>query len=1135
MILFAKGQRPGTIYVNQAENSAVLLAVQQLANDMEKVCGVRPAVVHQLDEQVVVMVGTLSLLHDAPICLDRLCDESGQPRWEAYLQQVKERRLWLVGSDRRGAVYAVYDFCEKIGVSPWYDMADVPVKHSDVISVPDDFQKADWPSVKYRGIFLNDEEELDAWARKHTADTTIGPATYEKIFELILRLKGNYIWPAMHVNAFNMNPENGLLAERMGMVTGTSHCDMLHRSNQNEWKPWIRAKGYDGLQYDYTIPGENRERLLEYWRESLRQNRDFEACYTIGMRGIHDSGFVTKGLDENASPEEQLRQKRALLEEIMQVQRQLIAQELPGRDVPQAFVPYKEVLPIYDSGLRVPEDVTLIWVDDNHGYMRRYPNEAEQQRSGGHGLYYHSSYWAPPGMSWLFMCSTPLSHMGNELKKCYEQSIRRIWVDNVGALKPIEQDMEYFLRCGWDAGKPDSVMLDARRFTCDWINRNFSGNHGEQAAAIYTEFAQLCNLCKPEHMRSDVFSQTAYGDEAGTRVWRMYELAKQAEQIWSDLPCDERDAFFQLFLMKMKAAFFIAASYYFADRSRAAYALGAMRAADENMLKSRKMDDLKRLLLYEYNHRVSGGRWSGILTPEEFPPPPLELYPACQPALRMGNAHLLVRLPQWGTPDCLNFGTCGQEKWVELFNAGAGSMQVTLSATEGIHLSQKQLLLESEARIIVRAEKRFEKGRLYLSAGEQSITIPVIWKADGFIHIRAEDCELQAGFACIADIGRGTGAVMEAAADTTESKPAWLETTFTTEESGRYELEIIRFLTLRSTGQIRLRLTLDQGWQQALASETRDEYTGCWEEAACRDGEKLSILLPLISAGVHTLRVEALDPYIALDCFNLYTQPKAPCMLGPGALPQRMEIPDYDAAELSRMFRARLEEVPPPSVPYCGDAFWQQDMLYARNELLQPNGYGRAKQYTDSRGHKDILATLYGGRIHEENGHLAWEAENALCQTNCAWQSGWTHRQAETDGRTGLAMWIPSTACNVKPTSPAPRLNYRIFCAHNAVYHLWLFMKYDDKQRCRCRFFMDGHDLHESAIVCRDRFHTYRTVYTWCWQKLVSVSLSAGEHIFAIEATCTGLAIDRLYMTTGNEYPPLDMAWKETREMEGKE
>lgn len=359
------------------------------------------------------------------------------------------------------------------------------------------------------------------------------------------------------------------------------------------------------------------------------------------------------------------------------------------------------MLPIYDSGLRVPEDVTLIWVDDNHGYMRRYPSQEEQKRLGGHGVYYHSSYWAPPGMSWLFVCSTPLQHMGNELKKCYEQNIRRICVNNAGALKPIEQDMEYFLRCGWDAGREDSVMLDARRFTREWINRNYSGHHGEETAEIYTAFTQQSNLCKPEHMRSEIISQTAYGDEAAARLQAMHRLLQRCEAIWHSLPKEEQDAFFQLLMMKMQAAFYIAASYYHADRSLWAYEAGAMRAADANLDKSRQMDDLKRKLLHYYNHVMSGGKWKGILTPEDFPPPPLELYPACKPALKLGHGSIKLRLPKWGQGAGLRFDPHGQQvQWFEMLSDSVEDLSFELDVPQGLLVIEKTGVLAEEKRIL---------------------------------------------------------------------------------------------------------------------------------------------------------------------------------------------------------------------------------------------------------------------------------------------------------------------------------------------------------------------------------------------------------------------------------------------------
>ncbi len=1131
MILFEKNKNPGAIYVDEKEDSAVLLAVQNLAADIEKVCHVRPRIVHEAAEQTVIYVGTIGRTAlPEQLRTAELEDGQGRLRWEGYLQQVLEGCVYLTGCDRRGTIYAVYDLCERMGVSPWYDMADVPVREHDVVELPDDWFKADWPCVQYRGIFLNDEEELDAWARAHTTDGTIGPQLYARIFELILRLKGNYIWPAMHVNAFNSDPENGRLAQRMGVVTGTSHCDMLHRSNQNEWGPWVSAKGYAGLRYDYTISGQNRERLMEYWRESLEQNRDCEACYTIGMRGIHDTGFVAENLEGGGgSPEEVMAKKRALLEEIMEEQRKLIRRVI-GRDhVPQSFVPYKEVLPIYDSGLRVPEDVTLVWVDDNHGYMRRYPNAQEKMRSGGNGLYYHSSYWAPPGMSYLFVCSIPLAHMANELKKCYEQGIRRMWVDNVGALKPIEQDMEFFLRYGWDAGRPDSTVHDAALWTQEWIDRNFSGGHGKEAAEIYTEYTQLSNLCKPEHMHSFVFSQTAYGDEAGARVLRLYELAKRGEDIWRQLPERERAAFFQLLLMKMKAAFFIAASYYYADRSRELYELGAMRGADENMRKSREMDDLKRLLLHYYNHVMSEGKWSRILTPEDFPPPPLELYPACAPALTIGEGRLLVRLPDFSCGDCLGFaeGDCGPE-WFDLLNAGAGSIPYSVAADAGINVSKTEGSLQAEERIFVRLEENAQGGSIHITSQGQEMTIRVCRTPDdGFIHMAATEFETAEGFLRIPGIGRGMGDAMEACAAASEEKPAVISYAFTTKTAGEFELEIIRFLTLNSTGTISMELLLDGRSIGTLRTETTDEWRGNWIAAVKENGEKLFFRLPFMEAGEHTLTIAAAVPYVTLSAVNLYTRERVPSMMGPGMF-GAADIPDFDTRQLAQMYGTGMEDVPLPYVVVAGREFWKQDMLYARNERYRPLCRSEAKKYCDAQGHKDVFRSIDTGIAKKKNGRIMLNASGALGQSENAWITpgtqpvSWSHRQAESDGRSAIAMWIP--ADDREKVVNGPSLNYRFEC-EGGSYSLWMLVKYDDVKGFHIAVRIDDVPLKEMTRECHTDFHTYRTISVWHWLWIGDMQLDAGVHVLGIQAVAAGAAIDKIVLTDTDDSPSAENHW----------
>ncbi len=661
-----------------------------------------------------------------------LWEDNGGLRREAYSLCVREGILYITGTDRRGTIYGVYEVCERMGVSPWYFWADVPVKKKEEYLIPEGYEYCDHPSVEYRGIFINDEEELEAWAKSHMGEESIGVGTYEKVFELLLRLKANYIWPAMHVNSFNMKRENGALAERMGIVVGTSHCDMLMRSNNREWRPWLAKKGYEGARYDYSLPGRNREILQEYWRESVEQNKDFEVCYTLGMRGIHDSGFETGSL-KGLAGEELKAAKIGLLQQVMEDQQKILKETL-GRDTMMTFIPYKEVLPLYDGGLEVPEDITLVWANDNYGYIRRYPSEKEKKRRGGNGIYYHNSYWAPPGMSYVFLCSIPLAHTANELRKAYAEGVRKLWVINTGAMKPLEQEIEFFLRLGWDIGKNirkgngieknntseaggESAFGESEKFLTEdvdvyvenWINRNFSGGIGKETAAILNDFSQLTNVRKLEMMDYGAFSQTAYGDEAVVRIHVYEDLFARGNRLYAGLPEEEKAAFFQLVLMRIHAAYFTNLAYYYGDRSTLMYHQGKMQAAGAYVRKVRALEDARRRMLVYYNQKMLDGKWNHILDPEGFPPPRAAMMPVCTPPLNLGDTGLVVTL--WNREEPLYAGGAAREgaltftgwkvKWLEVGNAGRGGIEFALEAPEWIGLSQTEGIVETERRILI--------------------------------------------------------------------------------------------------------------------------------------------------------------------------------------------------------------------------------------------------------------------------------------------------------------------------------------------------------------------------------------------------------------------------------------------------
>lgn len=1060
------------VYLSKDEDSAVQIATKNLIRDINWVCACN-AVISENINQCNVIIGTLgnndtidNVVRDKKLSVDKLkADDNssfkvGSYRWEAFIQEVAHDAFYIIGTNRRGTIYGIYELCQDMGVSPWYYWADVPVKTKDVYSVAKNHIKVDWPSVKYRGVFINDEEELENWAKLHTPDGTIGPTTYERVFELLLRLKANYIWPAMHVNYFNGNPDNGALADRMGIVVGTSHCDMMLRSNQNEWQPWIASKGYNDAVYDYSIEGRNREILKEYWRESVEQNKNYEVSYTMGMRGIHDSGFHTKAIDEDASlsEEEKWDAKVALLSQVIKDQRQILKEVLgeeKASEMVQTFIPYKEVLDLYDRGLDIPEEVTLIWANDNYGHVRRYPDEEERKRPGGNGLYYHCSYWAPPGkaMSYLFINSIPLAQIANELRKSYESGIRHLWILNIGGLKPVEQDMEFFIRYGWEAGKEAGITKDTLEYTKHWINSNFTGNHGEEVARLYETFAQVTNVRKIEHMNNKVFSQTAYGDEAGRRLQRLEDIYRRGNQILYSLPEEERVAFFQLFLMKIHASYYTNHEYYYADRSILSYDRGNMQAADRYTQLSVKMMNHKRRMLHFYNKKMSGGKWDGMLTPELAPPPATAMYPVRKPALKIVGSGL--RVDCWNEEDSLSFSLYGQrQKWIELGNQGEGSIPYSIEIKKGadwISLSEYQGILQTDKRILVSVADPYKNagldGLIVINdernnasysikvSIEEEFNLPGDFngyiEADGYISIPAanyhkivpaanlETQDKNCTWLTIPGLGRYEGAAMMAwnpdllSLDTDIKANPYLEYNIYLKRAGIFDLEIYRFLTLNSKGRIRLALAIDDMEPIIVESETIDEWKGNWQESIFNNGERILLSLPHLSAGAHSLKIYMIDNYVTISKLVIYTLSKKVSNLGPAtsmsihnAIASNptdqygIEYPrvDWDGIEhiSCNFYRTKEEEVPAPRALYASKKFFENihDQVYNPCENYpQALGAKRYDNFWKATGHKDLINEFGSGIFEEKDGVVAIEAEYALENSENAYLS------ASKDGR----------------------------------------------------------------------------------------------------------------------------------------
>ena len=614
-VLVADGQVPGLL-VEDSANHAVTRAAGDLALDIEKVSGGRPQLVsNSVSGKTLVIIGTLgqSKILDALVTAKKLDVTGIAGTWEAHVTRIVDaplpgvtRALVIAGSDRRGTIYGIYELSELIGVSPWNWWADVPVTARKTVALRGAEIRQASPAVKYRGIFLNDEDwGLRPWASKNfeLEAGNIGPKTYAKIFELLLRLRANMIWPAMHggTKAFNQFPENKEVADHYGIVMGASHCEQMLRNNVSEWS----TNTYG--EYNYVV---NRDGVLRYWEERVRENAKFENLFTMGMRGIHDGAMPGGG-----SREEQTER----LHRIIADQRELLTRHINTNlaAVPQIFCPYKEVLALYRLNPNLPEDITLVWPDDNFGYVRQFSNDAERQRSGGAGVYYHVSYWGAP-CDYLWLESTPPALIREEMAKAYDYGASNVWVLNVGDLKPAEFATDFFLKLAWQPHRWAATNVNDS--LTEFAAQNFGAANTKEIAAVLAEYYRLNLPRKPEHLSYEPrlgpfekihFSTVYNGDEASRRLLEWRTLLDREAALAAKIPAAQQDAYFQLVgypveaagQMNLKTLLFAEAKMFsYRGRTVTAEIYRAAHAAHDTVA----------ALTEKYN-ALAGGKWRGMM------------------------------------------------------------------------------------------------------------------------------------------------------------------------------------------------------------------------------------------------------------------------------------------------------------------------------------------------------------------------------------------------------------------------------------------------------------------------------------------------------------------------------------------
>lgn len=603
--------RTAVLYVEKGSDSAVSRAANDFAADVDRVTTRRPALVDDPSSLSgdVVLVGVCgkSPVIDALVAAGKLDVTGLKGSWETFLVATVDaplpnvrRALVVVGSDRRGAIYGLYELSAAIGVSPWYWWADVAPVHQKRLAIAAGQRRFGPPSVKYRGIFINDEDwGLQPWAASvfEPEHRGIGPKTYAKVFELLLRLKANILWPAMHAcsPAFNAFPENAALADGYGIVMGSSHAEPMLRNNVSEWKE-------PAAQYNYLT---NRDGVLQYWESRVAANGRFESIYTLGMRGIHDSSMIGPKTDA---------ERIQTLEQIFEGQRELLARHIRSdlEHVPQIFCAYKEVLPLYRGGLKVPDDVTVMFPDDNFGYIRAFPAPSDR-RTGGFGIYYHLSYLGAP-MSYLWLCTTPPALIWEEMTKAYRNGADKIWIANVGDVKPGEIGMEFFLDLAWNAHRWDD--RDPGDFLNAWAEREFGKDNASEIGSILRSYYLLNYQRKPEHLqwwmpqRKPAPSPLTL-DEIHDRLGAFAALRTRTEAIAAKIPSEKRDAFFELVEYPVHGSALANERYLYGELSTRDANPDANLAARAEAADTQLKEQTRR-----FNDQISGGKWRGIMSLE---------------------------------------------------------------------------------------------------------------------------------------------------------------------------------------------------------------------------------------------------------------------------------------------------------------------------------------------------------------------------------------------------------------------------------------------------------------------------------------------------------------------------------------
>jgi hypothetical protein len=899
VLTLAEGGSVCPVICSARDEAGVLRAAGDLARDFERVTGQMPRLIIAdkntvPEEEAAILVGTLgeSPLIDSLVGDGRLNVDAIRGKWESSATTVVEdplpgisRALVIAGSDKRGTIYGIYELSARIGVSPWYFWADVtPEKRESLFARPGTYI-LDEPAVKYRGIFINDEAPaLAGWVHEHYG--SFNHEFYEHVFELILRMKGNYLWPAMWGRAFyDDDPENARMADEYGVVIGTSHHEPLMRAHVE----WAR---YGNGPWDYST---NSDTLRKFWREGIARMGDNESIVTIGMRGDGDAP-MTEGT------------AIALLERIVDDQRTIIEEETgkPAEETPQMWALYKEVQEYYDKGMRVPDDVTLLLCDDNWGNLRKLPRPGTPERAGGYGIYYHFDYVGGP-RNYKWLNTNQIERTWEQMHMAWEHGVDRIWIVNVGDIKPMEFPTQFFLDLAWDPGRWNGENL--KDYYVEWSRQQFGEQFAEPVADILASYTKYNARRKPELLSPETYSLTHFR-EAERIVADYRDLEDLAEFIGKDIPDRLRDAYFQLVLFPVKACanlndLYVTAAWngLYGKQGRAATNVAAERVGE--------LFEQDSLLTLEY-HTMGNGKWNHMMSQTHigyrwWQEPRRNRMPRVSTLDLPAVASMGVAVEQdtgfWpGTVKELHLPAFdrlnGQEYYVDIFNRGTPGFPCTLEPSDPwIRLSGEAPLIETGERIYVsidwaRAPKQLLEGSVQITGpGDEKTTVsitadnrdpaPPTGRKELFIenngivsmeavHYQRKYDGKSTAWSEVENLGRTLSAMITlpstAAADIPGGNSPRLEYDFYTADTGSFVVETYLSPTLKfyENEALHFAVSLDDLDPVTLVLNEEDQ-PGIWNAWVANNIIRRSTEVTLEQPGVHTFIFWRVDPAVVLQ------------------------------------------------------------------------------------------------------------------------------------------------------------------------------------------------------------------------------------------------------------------------------